>query len=67
MKETVARKRALEGFMNENGRQTPDGRHVVAVCPRCGAVEREFEAVRLPGGQYRVVCRHCVAIVRAAA
>jgi len=67
MKETRARRRALEEFLGEYGRPSPDGRHVAATCPRCGAVEVEFGAVRLPGGQYRVVCRHCVTIVRAAA
>lgn len=67
MKENVARRLALDGFLRDNGRRTPDGRHVVAECPRCGASEVEFDAVRLPGGVYRVVCRHCVAIVRAAA
>jgi transcription elongation factor Elf1 len=67
MKETLARRRALERFLSEHGRSDPDSRHVVATCPRCGSVEVEFDAVRLPGGRYRVVCRHCVAIVRAAA
>lgn len=67
MKENVARRLALSEFLRDKGRRTPDGGHVVAECPRCGAAEAEFDAVRLPGGVYRVVCRHCVAIVRAAA
>lgn len=67
MKENVARRQALDEFMREHGHPTPDGRHVVAGCPRCGALEVEFDAVRLPGGVYRVVCRHCANIVRAAA
>jgi transcription elongation factor Elf1 len=67
MTENVARRRALEAFRREHGRRSPDGRHTVADCPRCGASEVEFGAVRTPGGVYRVVCRHCVAIVRAAA
>jgi len=67
MKENVARRLALSEFLSANGRHTADGRHMVAECPRCGALEVEFDAVRLPGGVYRVVCRHCVAIVRAAA
>jgi hypothetical protein len=67
MKENVARRQALGEFMGERGRRTPDGRHVVAECPRCGALEVEFDAVRLPGGVYRVVCRHCANIVKAAA
>jgi hypothetical protein len=67
MKENVARRQALGEFMQERGHRTPDGRHVVAECPRCGALEVEFDAVRLPGGVYRVVCRHCANIVRAAA
>jgi hypothetical protein len=67
MKENVARRQALGLFMQERGRRTPDGHHVLAECPRCGALEAEFDAVRLPGGVYRVVCRHCANIVKAAA
>lgn len=67
MKESSARKQAVAAFMREHGRRSLDGRHVLAECPRCGAVETEFDAVRQAGAVYRVVCRHCVEIVRAAA
>ncbi len=60
MNPNQARKLALEEFFREHGRE-PAGEEeqMTAQCPHCGAVESDFRAIRVPGGQYRVVCKHC--------